>query len=874
MNTSLMAGGSVQTKELIGDSLKLGERRATGIMYELDDDVDVYSLITKGYLDLALQEVNRLLKKLDPDGTQLQSLSLISPSTVDPYFGGDKDWILNNWYIADGEAFCAGGYVDNAMLLTRDAFVKNGKYLICITIESLPSGRLELRKNGEWVSTFNESGVFYREVAIDDITTDQLSLVAVGLATNETIQIFSLSIHYIADRFYAYLIDKIKSLATVDAEGFVPRAEYTHTLDGFLEQFQDATAMYMNSYKSHTQATNPHCITCEMIHASPDTHTHHEYLTATMVGKEVENNMARYSKIGHTHEEYLTVAASTQLIITLLQDFISDIVSVDPLIFTKAPLGILPSRYAQTDISTPLPILIPTTIAHTGETSYDHVYGICTTNREELMHEVPKVFSLETDQYALIPAATDPSKGINFRICYHSSRKVLGYRIRCNKGRPTNWAVYSSSTTFLHRVVDPQNYKDDGEDKVCEIFFDAPEKVESLAFIFTEVKDITSATWNMKIEVIYDDFDMKSFGITDSGFQFCVPTRGTNRLVEVQPSVGRTILSPAVCLEDVPLYVFGGRELSEAEVFFYTSYYAPEYGNTRKGINNFLDKFNNISLDPSTAFETYVHPAFGKLTLSEGGSSPETPLTNIYRSDVAGWKSDASTRKVTIEQTFFSNNVVLSGYMLNWRNEDVSYVPEKWTLTAEGVAADGRELTVVLDSAESFYPFYSVEDDDIVYHKAFGPAITAITVKKLTLVMETTKPDFKLGLNKLFFFTSEYFYSIPQNVMYCGLQEVSRMCLGYARYKGPKIGWEPTNICFGKSCVVPVNNLKETLLLTEYSIPNPFFTTDVVASVQNYALQPDSSRSPSAYITSVAADKITIMSENSFRYAVAISRTW
>ena len=57
-------------------------------------------------------------------------------------------------------------------------------------------------------------------------------------------------------------------------------------------------------------------------------------------------------------------------------------------------------------------------------------------------------------------------------------------------------------------------------------------------------------------------------------------------------------------------------------------------------------------------------------------------------------------------------------------------------------------------------------------------------------------------------------------------------------------------------------------------LPNPFFTTDVVASVQNYVLVQDSSKTPSAYITSVAADKITVFSESSFRYAVSISRTW
>ena len=490
------------------------------------------------------------------------------------------------------------------------------------------------------------------------------------------------------------------------------------------------------------------------------------------------------------------------------------------------------------------------------------------------MYEVSRAFSLDVERYAVIPSSLDLSKGINFRICYHSYRKVSGYRIRSIGAKPTSWAVYAGNTSFLHRVTDPQNYKTEGSENVCEIFFERIEQVESLAFIFDYVQEITGANWQLKIEAIYEDFDLSCFGITDSGFQFCVPTKGTNRLVEVPPSVGRTILKPAVLKEGLPLYVFGGRELGEAAVSFKTSYYPPEYSNVRRGLNVFLDKFNSIPKDLAEVSETYKHPAFGILTLRDGESDSATPLTNIYSSSAEGWRSNRTTKKVTIEQTFFSDSVVLSGYMLNWRNEDTDCIPENWTLTAEGLTPAGASVTVVLDSAEQFYPFYSVEDDDIVYHKTFDALSTPITVKKLVLVMETTRPNFKLGLNKLFLFASEYFYSIPQNVMYCGLKEVSQMCLGYATYRGPKIGWEPTNMCFGKSCVVPVNNMRDTEPLTEYTVLNPFFTTDVVASVQNYVLQQDSSKTPSAYITSVAADKITVFSENSFRYAVSISRTW
>ena len=313
MTLSSMTSGNLTGETVTCQCLQLRDRRSTGIAFELDDEVDHYDLITRGYLDLELQEVKRLLRKLDPEGTKLQDLSLISPSTVDPYFG-DKLWTLRNWYINDGEAFCAGGYVDNAMVLSRNAFVKAGKYLLCICISDLPSGKIEIRKNGEWVSTLTEKGVYYREVEIKDITTDELSVVAVGVSANEMVQIYSFSFHYIADRFYAYLVQKIRALATVDAEGFVPRDEYTHTLDTFLEQFQTATNMYLEDMKKHMTIENPHCISCEMIHAATDDHKHSEYLTATGVAKEVEKTMFDYSKVQHTHPEYLTALAANALV--------------------------------------------------------------------------------------------------------------------------------------------------------------------------------------------------------------------------------------------------------------------------------------------------------------------------------------------------------------------------------------------------------------------------------------------------------------------------------------------------------------------------------------------------------------------------------
>lgn len=858
----------IVTGEIEAVILNLGGTKVSKIADKFVKEIDPYALITGGYLDQALHEIRTLLGSLDPEGTLLSDLSMISPSLTDPYFSMEDDWTLNNWVKQDEKMYCVGGHKNNSLVLTKDLYISKGQYLISIIVNSLPSGYLEIRKNGEFVAAIRETGPHYKEITIDDILTDEISFVGVNVAANDNIEVFSISIHYVAERFYEYLIRKIKSLSVVDTEGFVPREEYEHTLDVFLAQFQDATNKYLRALNMHTTANNPHEITPEKINAAPSYHLHDQYLTKTQVGDEVAEHMKNYAMLDHEHTEYLQTTAADALITSLLQKYLSELISVDPLIVTKAPVGVLPSRFAQTDINAPLQILLPSSVNHTDQTSFDK-YGIITTNIESLMYEAPKVFAF-TENYAIIPSSINPEETpINFRFCYHHKHLIRGYKIHVVDGLPSEWSVYSGNTTFIHKIMDSTGFVlEENGSYVSEVFFEKIEKVDSISFIIS--KGDFESDWKLRIELLYADFTTDEFGITSDEIEFCVPTSGTNRIIHVEKTLSPMKINPGVKVVGIPYYLYAGRELGDSGTDFSFSFYPPEYGNVRKGINVFLDKFTNIENTGSSRDE-YIHPAFGTLSMKEGSTKTGSELKSIYDSSFTSWSSDGTEKKVTIEQTFNSDNVIMSGYMLNWRQEDLSAIPDAWTLTVEGRDIYGRMLTIVVDSVDQYYPFYSVEDDDIVYHKALD---IAICVKKITLTMESKKSLPIMRLNKLYLFIGEYFYSIPQNTMYYGNSTKSRMCLGKVVYTGPEKGYEVTNACFGKSCVIPVNNLKPTGTFEEYSVPNPFFTTDVVASVQNYALVPDNSITPAAYITSITAEKITVITENSFRYAVSIARMW
>lgn len=869
MSNGVVTPDYIAAKELRAEVLNLNGMRSKGIAHDPKQDTDLYDLITKGFLDSALLSINQMLKELDPNGTRLQDLSLISLSLTDPFFSDTEDWVAQNWVIQENEAYCIGGKANNSLTLSQEVFPKNGQYLIAIIVNEVPSGYLEIRKNGEWVQTIREPGAYYVELTIDNILTDEVSFVGVDVGSQEDIRVFSISVHFVAERFYNYLINKIRSLATVDTEGFVPRDEYLHTLDEFIVQFNEVTERFLKTLTQHVTQHNAHGVTADSIGAAEKGHKHTEYVTEKELEQRVEDKLGDYALAGHVHDEYLTRAAASAIIGELLREHVAGILSVDPLIVTRGPSGLLPSRFAQTDVSRPVTILIPTTIDHNGVYSFDDTYGLIATNIEALMNEAPKVFSLNMEDMAQIPQGLDPKKeNINFRISYHSKRQVEGYRLITRGNKPQQWSVYAGNTEFIHAVTAPV-FTDEGDTQVAEVFFEEPQLVEQLSFILNSLEDALLPAWECKIEVLYADFEMTEFGVTRDEFEFCIPTNGSNRVVTVPASADYRYIRPEVCSHSLPLYIYAGNEVGESSVNFDHSYYPAEYGNERRGFNIFLDDWINAVKDEEMTTESYIHPVFGKLTLTEGLSADGSDLRNIYSSSVTGWLSDGNYTRITIEQTIKSDDVCMMGYMLNWRHGDQANIPEKWTLTVEGKDEKERDVVMVLDSVQQYYPFYSVEDDDIVYHKKF---IGNIAVKKITLTMETTK-DTPIGLNKLFFYLSERFYSIPQNTMFLGLHPISQMCIGSATYTD-RAGWRPVNPCFGKNVVIPINHLSVADGMTDYEVPNLFHSTDVIVTIMNYQLQAMLGESPSAYVSEITQEKIGVFVDNPFRYAVSISRTW
>ena len=870
MNTTAsMTSEKVITKEIVGEALTIDDVTVTSIESSTPPTIPD-SLITRSVLNDSLASITRALKTLDPEGDLFQDLSVISLSLVDCYFSNEADWVLDKWVIHDNHMYYNNGTGTNSLAIKQNRLTNPGHYICIINVGMLPSGKLELRLNSEWVATLREEKEYVIEVNVEDPASAVIELVAVDVPSIESVRLDSFSFHFLTNRFYKYLVEKISSMAEVNPDNYVTQADYEHQQEVLASQFRSLIASCRSELVTHKNDINPHNITPELIGAAPTDHVHSNYLSVDNADSIIQDKLTAYARVGHVHPEYMTQSSAYNYIEETMTRALETLKVIDPFIICNAPQASLPSRYAQTDVTPAVSILVPSTQANDSAGSLDYQNSIVTTNRAELMSQIANVFAADITKRAIIPIALLDSV-VNFRITFNHKRSVRGYIIHCyGTNKLTDWKVITGNTTFIHRISNPANYEVSGNDNYCEINFETIKSIDSLSFMFMSgyVGDDTEI--KLRIELLYADLTTSSFGITNEGYTVCVPDNGSNVVVNVPATTDITRITPTSRVEHTPVYVYATPTGTNNQMVYSTSYYPIEVANTRRGTNALLDKFKAIPKSAIHAVETYVHPGYGDLSLVSGISDTDKELKTIYDSNTESWYSDGSTNQVVIKQTISANNVLLKGYLLNWRNTDIDNIPDTWTLSIRGLDEYGNENTVVFDSVDRYYPFYSVEDDDIVYHCKFD---NPLVVKEITLTL-TARTNRKIALNKLFLYLSEYYYAASENTIYLGNNKVKTVCLGVAEYDSIK-GWKVYNGCIGRSCVIPVNNLDMTEPYTSYNVRNPFNTLDIVVNVQNYVLtDAEAQNSPDSYVANITPEYITVYCNAPFRHAISVSRTW
>lgn len=850
---SNVTGEITSTPEIRTDKLTIGEVSATGIATSYDSK-DPKALVTMSAIGNLINKVDDLNNKLDPQSTFYQDLAVMSTSLIDKYFK-ESEWTLSSASINSGVLYL-GTTRSNDAFINTTAYLKKGMYLLQFQVLSLPDGYIQISYGDTVLKSVEQPGIY--QIGFEVTDTDTAIHFKLVNATEQAILGYA-ALYFIADKFYNYVLNLVKENSTLDTSNYVTVTRFNEEIENFSTQFETITNRYLDNLRAHEEANNPHRITTEMMGAAPVNHSHSEYTTRAEVATTVNDAIATCAPLNHTHPNYVTTEAMNQAIADVVNQQVESLVTAAPNIVTKAPTGNLPSRFMGTDIDPPVQILLPSVPLLPEAHNYNQTLGVVTTNVESLVGSVASVFTYG-DGLNLYGWDYTTEGSIIFKLQLHSSRKLKGYSINADEGQLYRWEIYSSDTTFVHAIDNTDN---DWMNR--EVLFDSPIETDTFIVVVTSGTDVG----NLSIVPLLEENVVDSIHITKSKFSFTLPSDGVSKGISL-PSVETERLlevDPATIVDMTDYFVFAHRG-EDKEVVFEGSYFPPEYGNERRGEDVLNNQYSNIE---ASSAETYIHPAYGTLRLREGATAADNKLTNIYSKGDATWYTADGITHAVIEQTFASSDILLTGYTLSWRNNDEkNKIPDQWTLTVVGRDIEDNPVTVVYDSTKSFYPFYSAQDDDIVYHKKFD---IAIKVDRVILTLDKSEGD-GICLNKLSLYVSERFYSVPENCMYKGLTESQEICLGWV-YHQEELGFIPYNVSVGKSEVIPLNNLEICTPGVEYQIPNPYLTTDVQVTVSGYRwLSSDSTDGSAPQIVSITPRYITILPLSPAAYAVSVMRAW
>ena len=874
MDASVMTTELVKSKTVETDALILQGTTITDVTDPTKTTQPTHAAVLYNFLEMYTASLKQKLDSIDINRTNLKDYAVVSLPLNDCWFRDPLTWQVVNWSISGNKAYCIGGYPDNRLKINNNSYIAVGKYMALITVESIGSGYLEVYTKHLDVDTYigriEQVGTYCFEFTIEDTGFDWFYLKGVGVEVNTSICVRQFSVSYIADRFDTYLTNRIRALASVDATEYMRRDELDHQISTILEQTNAVIHGYSDVVNDHISNPKAHGEYASIVHE------HDNYTTRDIVNGLVDAKLVDYSPSNHTHQNYLSIEQAKPIMTYLVDNYMATLSAISPNIIMDAPTGILPQQFVPTDVTKPLSILLSSYPYHNASTPYDlhSGYITCQSNFDRPSH----IFARDGSVYKFTRGQFSTAGFISFKIQFHHQVTVRKYKLRFDTILPTAWLVYSGNTNLIHRETRTETIEDEPDGyKSMTLYFNEDRVVESLIFVFTEFSssipqnsDDDNILLNIRLDFV--DTTTDSFSITEKPFTFSSADTGISHVRTREATPTPVVITPTVRIHDLPLYVFMHKYQDENYFTTSTSYFPLECSNIRQGTTPLINNYERSMLDRSSDDEKYTHLYFGSLTLLRGVTGDGYDLTDIYNdTNYHSWRTDGTTDTVILEQTIDQDDVVFMSYLLSWRLEDRDCIPDQWSVTVYGKDVHGTPITMVADSVSEYYPFYSYEDDDIVYQCTFKQPII---VNKIVIEFSSKSGSRVLSIGKMFLYLSQWWYSIPTNTSYKGLQPVEQICLGSCVYKNATIGWQAHNPALGRSVVVPVNNLSPCQGYTTYQVTNPFHSVDVLANINHYKLK-DMDVNPDAYISEITAEHITVQTlQGGCIYAVAIARTW
>ena len=920
MTPSTVMSPSMQTRQVILNNRSV--ERITDYPYE----TSTHSLPTSRALYDAITKLAIDIEAIDPNHNFLQDNAVITQALLPITFSTDSnhEWEYSNWILVDGELKYTNNGIDNVIRIPTSANTTTGAYFLSINITRLDSGALSvIDTKGHILASFTTPGVKYVQVKLENPSAESITIVAERTYPSEVISISGISYYKVTDRFIEYLEyfkDKLQS-ETPDAA--VTVAMLNNALDTLHSELSkeieanndDIVDIIYNAVDAHASIIgNPHGTTYEDVGAAPATHTHtpvsigaadrshkHVYNDLSGVAEEFHTHDPKdigaayiehqhgYEDVSgvapeihthtleelgaasalHTHSQYITNETVSGAVSDALGNMGVTFNSLVPtLTLLGASEGVLPVHLEGSSLSSPVvPILLPD-IEHFANNNYDYYEGLISSNKNTVdNHPIEYAFKAIHNKedydkriavFESLTTTLDPEVLIEYK--FNAYRTISGITLENHKdicsGIPVEIEIYADN--ILVSTITNDTWIDNSE---LVIPFESDVNLERLSIVVKRVSLDENNRWGIRVRCAFSDVESDHIAL-NGVVNYIVNGKIEDITAETSYDVSELVPNEIAYVTLNRTYISGDEDLNipGQNLFALSTSYVPiEFGTKQRGYPVMYDRYQDSN----------TNAVWG--TISTSDENPVNEPNVIYQDSDISYISNENEVTITHE---FIDTVKLKGYKLLFSKEALenNEIPTSWTLTATIETIDEEGLVYTLEEdisiVEKYLPNTNSASTQLGYVK-FDLESTEVT--KLTLKLKNTKGN-KISILAFVPYLAGEFYNILTNEASDPyLIPLGMICAH--EYEG-KRSYQYYPPAVGKSCIVPIDNLKlQPYGEVTHKVYNPFNTRNVDCTIMTSPTG-ETNYTGDASIEFISHDFITVKTKSPSIYCLKIVRNW
>jgi len=541
---------------------------------------------------------------------------------------------------------------------------------------------------------------------------------------------------------------------------------------------------------------------------------------------------------------------------------------VPTLTLLGAAEGVLPVHLEGSSVSSPVvPILLPD-IEHFADNNYDYYEGLVSSNVNTIEgHPVEYAFKAihkEEDKekgiavFESLTTTLDPEVSVEYK--FNAYRTISGITLENHqdicKGIPVELEIYGDN--ILISTVSNDTWIDNSE---LVIPFAEDVKLERLSIIVKRVSLDEDNHWGIRVKCAFSDVEPDHIA-TNGIINYIVDGKVENVTTSYSYSVAELVPNELAYVTLNRTVVTGDEDLNIPNQNLYalsTSYVPIEFGTKQRGYPVMYDRYQ----------DTNYNAVWG--TISTSDIDPVNEPNVIYQDNETSYISNGNEVTLTHE---FIDTVALKGYKILFSKEALenNEIPTSWTLTITEESLNEDGLLVYTESnlsvVEKYLPNTNSASTQLGYVK-FDLEANNVTKMKLTL-----RNDKGTKVNILAFvpyIAGEFYNILTNDASNPYLIPLGMICAHEFEGKRSYQYYPPA---VGKSCIVPIDNLKlQPYGEVIHKVYNPFNTRDVECTIMTSPTG-ETNYTGDANIEFISHDFITVKTKSPSIYCLKIVRTW